>query len=374
MILDGTNGVTYNDSSLQGAAASPYVLKNRIINGAMVIDQRNAGASVTLPDGSAAYSFVVDRWLASRATVATATAQQSSDVPTGQGFVNSFVVTNGTASTSGSTDAGYIGQIIEGYNIADLGWGTASAKTVTLSFWVKSSITGTHSGSLFNSAATQFYPFSYSISVANTWEQKTITVAGSTSGTWLTTNGRGLFIAFNNGTGSSYLGTANAWTGSVKYGVTGSVALNSVTGSTWYLTGVQLEIGSSATPFERRLYNQELAACQRYYYKTTPLTGNQPAYSVVGSLSTTRSISMHPVPMPVTMRTSPTVGYNSVMITNAATSVISSTVSSVSTYNTATASNYVTLDIAYSAGGSSGNIYALSANANGSYLDFSAEL
>jgi hypothetical protein len=303
MTLDGSLGVTFNDASLQGAAASPFGLKNRLINADMRIDQRNAGAAVTLPDGAAGFAFPVDRWLASRANVATATAQQSSDVPTGQGFVNSFVVTNGTASTSGSTAEGYIGHIIEGFNIADLGWGTASAKTVTLSFWVKSSITGTHSGSLFNSAATQAYPFSYSISTANTWEQKTITVAGSTSGTWLTTNGRGLFIAFNNGTGSSYLGTANAWTGSIKYGVTGSVALNSVTGSTWYVTGVQLEVGSTATPFERRMYGTELALCQRYYWKIA--SGASSTNNIAQAFMLNTTVLLVYLQHPVYMRTGP---------------------------------------------------------------------
>jgi len=297
-----------------GVTTSPYTMKNRIINGDMVIDQRNAGASVALPDGSASYSFVVDRWLASRATVATATAQQSSDVPTGQGFVNSFVVTNGTASTSGSTAEGYIGQLIEGYNIADLGWGTASAKTVTLSFWVKSSIAGTHSGSLVNSGGSQTYPFSYSISTANTWEQKTITVAGSTSGTWLTTNGRGLFVAFNNGAGSSYLGTANAWTNSIKYGVTGSVALNSVTGSTWYITGVQLEVGSYATPFEWRPYTTELQLCQRYYWKFTG-----PSYAgVCAGYSNSTTGGNFIIKYPVTMRSAPTFSTGGLSINNTA--------------------------------------------------------
>jgi hypothetical protein len=310
--LNGDTGVTFNDASLQGAAASPFGLKNRLINADMRIDQRNAGAAITLPDGAANFLFPVDRWLASRASVATATAQQSSDVPTGQGFVNSFVVTNGTASTSGSTNEGYIGQLIEGYNIADLGWGTASAKTVTLSFWVKSSITGTHSGSLCNSSFNQCYPFSYSISTANTWEQKTITVAGSTSGTWLTTNGRGLFIAFNNGTGSSYLGTANAWTGSIKYGVTGSVALNSVTGSTWYVTGVQLEVGSTATPFERRLFGNELSLCQRYYQHLTAADSTSSYFAYGTGFNAASTYGFFLIPMVCSMRANPSITYAAV--------------------------------------------------------------
>jgi len=370
MTLDGTNGVTFFDTSLQGAAASPFGLKNKLINGAMVIDQRNAGAAVT-----ANGSFPVDRFKMNNTTDGTFSAQQSSTVPSSGGFVNSVLVTVTSADTSLTTTQRLaLQQTIEGYNIADLGWGTASAKTVTLSFWVRSSLTGTFSGSLRNSAADRSYPYTYTISVANTWEQKSVTIAGDTSGTWLTTNGEGIILFFSLGVGPSLLGTAGAWAGAGYWGATGETSVVGTNGATWYVTGVQLEVGSTATPFERRLFNAELANCQRYFYKTTPLTGNQPVYSVVGSLSTTRSISMHPVPMPVTMRTSPTVGYNSVQITSATTSLISSTVSSVSTYNTATASNYVTLDITYSAGGSSGNIYALSANAAGSYLDFSAEL
>jgi hypothetical protein len=370
MILDGSNGVTFDDASLQGAAASPYVLKNRIINGAMLIDQRNAGASVTPSN-----SYTLDRWSARTSQASKFTVQQvSANANTSQGFDQSLRVTSSSAYSIISSDTFGIRQRIEGYNIADLGWGTANAKTVTLSFWVYSSLTGTFGGAIQNSAGNRSYPFSYTISSANTWEQKTITIAGDTTGTWLTTNGIGLELFFGLGVGSTLSGTAGSWAAADYNSATGATSVVGTNGATFYITGVQLEVGSTATPFERRLYNQELANCQRYFYKTTPLTGNQPVYSVVGSLSTTRSISMHPIPMPVTMRTSPTVGYNSVQITNAITSTISSTVSSVSTYNNTTASNYVTLDIAYSAGGSSGNIYALSANAAGSYLDFSAEL
>jgi hypothetical protein len=367
--LNGSTGVTFNDGSSQTSAASPLGLKNRIINGDMRIDQRNAGAAVTAND-----SFPVDRFRLGFGNSSGAfSAQQTTTAPAG--FINSIKYLTTTAdATLGASEYATLYQPIEGLNVADLGWGTADAKTVTLSFWCRSSVTGTFGGALRNSAGTRSYPFTFAISVANTWEQKSITIAGDTSGTWLTTNGVGIYVHTGMGTGTTLSGTANAWASANYVSATGAVNLIATLNADFYITGVQLEVGSTATPFERRLYNQELAACQRYFYKTTPLTGNQPVYSVVGSLSTTRSISMHPVPMPVTMRTSPTVGYNSVQITSATTSAISSTVSSVTTYNNTTASNYVTLDIAYSAGGSSGNIYALSANAAGSYLDFSAEL
>jgi hypothetical protein len=337
----------------------------------MVIDQRNNGASFTPTNGS----YGLDRWTFAVTQASKFTVQQvSANANTSQGFQQSLRVTSSSAYSITSGDIFYVRQPIEGYNIADLAWGTASAKTVTLSFWVYSSLTGTFGGALQNSAENRSYPFSYTISSANTWEKETITIPGDTSGTWLTTNGIGLSVIFGLGVGSTYTGTANAWQAAQDFAPTGATSVVGTSGATWYLTGVQLEQGSSATSFEWLPYGQELVNCQRYYFKTTPLTGNQLAYNVLGSLSTVRSISMQSVSMPVTMRTSPTVGYNSVQITNALTQTISSTVSSVTTYNNTTASNYVTLDIAYSAGGAGGNIYALSANAAGSYLDFSAEL
>lgn len=273
--------------------------KNRIINGDMRIDQRNAGASVTLPDGAVNYSFPVDRWACSRATGATATGQQSTTVPSGQGFINSLVITNGTGISVSSTGEGYVFQAIEGLNTSDLMWGTANARTVTLSFWVQSSITGTHSGAFTNSALNRSYPFQYTISSANTWTQISVTIPGDTSGTWLTTNGRGIMVIFNNGSGSTKLTTANAWAAGNYYGVTGSVALNSVTGSTWYITGVQLEVGSFATGFEYVDYSTQLILCQRYYQHFT-----QPALR--GVLAAGTAASRCGMQFPVVMRTAPT--------------------------------------------------------------------
>ena len=262
MTLDGSNGVTFNDSSLQGAAASPYGLKNRIINGDMRIDQRNAGASVT-PSGN---SYNLDRWQAITPTVGSkfSVQQQTSVVPTG--FNYALKVTSLSAYTVGSTDRFAINQNIEGFNWADLSWGTANAKTVTLSFWVYSSLTGSFGGSLINESQNRSYPFSYTISAANTWEQKTITVTGDTTGTWTgATNGVGVQLYFSLGAGSTYSGTANTWAAADYRQPTGSTSIVGTNGATWYITGVQLEIGSTATPFERRLYNQELANCQRYF-------------------------------------------------------------------------------------------------------------
>ena len=261
MILDGSNGVTFNDASLQGAAASPYVLKNRIINGDMRIDQRNAGASVTPADGQ----FTIDRWQCWVDAASKLTSQQSTTVPTG--YKNSLLITSTSAYSIASANQFSLIQPIEGLNVSDLGWGAAGALTVTLSFWARSSLTGTFGGWIRNSAGDRSYVFSYSISSANTWEYKSVTIAGDTTGTWLTTNGIGLYVGFSMGAGSSKVTTAGSWGSTAYYGVTGQQNLVANNGATFYITGVQLEIGTSATPFERRLYNQELANCQRYYYR-----------------------------------------------------------------------------------------------------------
>ena len=295
MILDGSNGVTFNDSSLQGAAASPYGLKNRIINGAMMIDQRNAGASVT-PTGDA---YTLDRWQLSIGVSSKLSVQRSTTAPTG--FINSALITTASAYTASAADYLSYCTKIEGLNISDLAWGTASAKTVTLSFQVRSSLTGTFSGALQNSGASRSYPFTFSISSANTWETKSITIAGDTSGTWLTTNGIGIEIHFNMGSGSDRLGTAGAWNSNWNTGATGSVALVQTNGATFYITGVQLEIGSTATPFERRMYGQELALCQRYYYLHA---GNSQSIGVGYYYNAT--IATVVCQFPVSMRTSPT--------------------------------------------------------------------
>jgi hypothetical protein len=270
MILDGSNGVTFNDASLQGAAASPYVLKNRIINGAMVIDQRNAGAATA----NTISGYTLDRWAVYQSVTGKVIVQQDAGAVTPPtGFNDYLGVTSQSSYSVLAGDFYIINQNIEGYNVADLGWGTANAKTITISFWVRSSLTGTFGGALENSAQDRNYPFTYTISLANTWELKSVTIAGDTSGTWLTTNGIGMRVIFGLGVGTTLSGPAGAWSATQYFSATGATSVVGTNGATFYITGVQLEQNTSATPFERRLYNQELANCQRYYQLNTPGCG-----------------------------------------------------------------------------------------------------
>jgi hypothetical protein len=263
----------------------------------MVIDQRNAGASVTITGATSLYS--ADRWLAAAgSSTGVYTIQQVSDVPVG--FVNSLKVTVTTAEASVANSYEII-QRIEGFNTADLSFGTANAKTVTLSFWVKSSLTGSFGGSLCNNAFDRVYPFTYTINAANTWEYKTVTIAGDTTGTWLTNNSTGIQLNISLGASAARSATANAWTTTSARQPTGSVNLISTNGATFYITGVQLEQNTSATPFERRLYNQELANCQRYL----PAFGGSAGALAAGFCSST-IYGFANVVFPVTTRTAPT--------------------------------------------------------------------
>jgi hypothetical protein len=264
VIIDGTNGIT---QAGEFNSDSSFGFKNRIINGAMVLNQRNTTVSAS----DSGWQYAVDRWAAYQNIASSKfTLAGSSTAPTG--FTNSLLATSSSAYTLGASEFFTIRQPIEGFNWSDLGWGTANAKTVTLSFWVRSSVTGTFAGFIQNANdGSRTYPFTYTISLANTFEYKTITIEGDTSGTWLTNNGAGPAVCFSMGCGSTYLGTANAWTGSTIFGVTGQTNLVATNGATWFITGVQLEVGSTATSFDYRSIGTELALCQRYY--ETGITG-----------------------------------------------------------------------------------------------------
>ena len=282
--------------------------KNKIINGAMVIDQRNAGASVTATTSNL---YTLDRWQSVASVSSKFTVQQNAGALSGPvGFVNYLGITSSAATTVGATDYYIIQQSIEGYNVADLNWGNASAQTITLSFWVRSSLTGSFGVTLQNNSNNRSYPVLYTISVANTWEQKSITIAGDTSGTWLTTNGNGLQIRFGLGIGSTYSGTSGSWTGTSNiFGVTGATSVVGTNGATFYITGVQLEKGSTATSFDYRPYGTELALCQRYAY----VVGGDATYQRFGSglnYLTTNNVAI--IPFPVTMRSIPSMSYSSI--------------------------------------------------------------
>ena len=296
----GAGGITPSYLSTQ----SQYTgFKNRIINGAMMIDQRNAGASVTANDSV----FIVDRWKMEVTQSSKLTGQQNAgSVTPPSGFRNYLGLTSSSAYSVGAGDYFLVDQILEGFNTADLMWGTASASPITLSFWVRSSLTGTFGGSLANDASNRSYPFTYTISAANTWEQKSVTVTGDTSGTWLTTNGVGLRLRFGLGAGATYSGTAGAWAGSVYVSATGATSVVGTSGATFYITGVQLEKGSTATSFDYRPYGTELALCQRYFVKTNSNNGTSAFGGLTGN-SYSSSYGVVSMRLPVTMRTSPTV-------------------------------------------------------------------
>ncbi len=260
--INGTDGITYNDGSLQPSAP---VGKNRIINGDMRVDQRNSGSADTVSSG-----YTVDRFKFQEGGSGgqVVSVQQVTDSPVG--FSNSFKLTNTTASSSITADAyNMFWQAVEGLNWSDLEWGTSDAKTVTISFWVKASIAGNYSLAIRSSNNDRSYVSSYTISSASTWEYKTITIAGATSGTFNTDNTKAIQVAFTNSMGSNYTSSGNdAWQSESKLGATGTqVALTNTINSTWQVTGVQLEAGTTATPFEHLQYSQQLALCKRYYEK-----------------------------------------------------------------------------------------------------------
>ena len=308
LILDGSNGITFPNSSTQ--AVGFYGFKNRIINGAMVIDQRNAGSVYNTTTLASADFYSLDRWIVTGTQNSKFTLQQTpSATETGfatrvnAGFLNYLACTSSSAYSVAAGDLFAIAQYVEGFNTSDLAWGTSNAKSITVSFWAYSSLTGTFGGAVRNNANNRSYPFTYTINSANTWEQKSITIAGDTSGTWVgATNTVGLRLLFSLGTGSTYSGTAGAWAGANYFSATGATSVVGTSGATFYITGVQLEAGSTATSFDYRPYGTELALCQRYYYRTIPVATCD---SAVGFVLTSTTANVY-TQLPVQMRTYPT--------------------------------------------------------------------
>ena len=337
-------------------------MRNRIINGDGRVDQRNAGASTT-PSADATY--FVDRWSARMTQASKYSVQQNAGAVTPPAGFNSYIGITSTSAYSVLTgDVFTIDQKIEGFNVADLQWGTANAQPVTLSFYVRSSLTGTFGGAVQNSAQNRCYPFSYTISSANTWEQKSITIPGDTTGTWLKDNGLGMFLKFGLGAGATYSGTAGAWTASYISTVTGAVSVVGTNAATWYITGLQLEKGSVATPFEFRPYGQELALCQRYYER---LNYTDLGSWTSGMLSASNAISQF-IPWKVTKRGTTTGGRSAA---NAVNLYSGGTVTSTAVTNNASPAGFA-LDITI--GSTISTFSAVYSWPNSSWFDGSAEL
>jgi hypothetical protein len=375
LVAKGTGEITakVNGSDVFNASSN-FGFKNRLINSAMVIDQRNAGALINPMADS---TYYLDRWRASSTqTSKLSIGQNAGSVTPPAGFTNYMGFTSLSAYSITSGDIFGIAQNIEGFNVADLGWGTANAQAVTLSFWVRSSLTGTFGGSFRNSASSRSYPISYTISSANTWEQKSVTVAGDTSGTWLTTNGIGILLFLSLGSGSTYSGTAGSWSSSTYTSATGATSVVGTNGATFYITGVQLEKGSTATSFDYRPYGTELALCQRYYWKSLANNNvNQLCWaSLTNQNSSTRLYGFFQYP--VTMRTTPSaLTINSISVAlyygSAGTNITAASIDS-GTIGQNTAA--IVFDTA-SSPATAGQVLILTSQGGGAgYVAFSAEL
>jgi len=320
--LDGTNGITtpmYNGSITANAVTPVTGFKNRIINGDMRIAQR--GTSFTPANND----YTLDRWQGQLTQSSKYTVAQSSTAPAG--YINSLLVTSSSAYSVAAGDYFGVLQPIEGLNCTDLAWGTANAKTVTLSFQVYSSLTGTFGGTIFNNASSRSYPFSYTVSSANTWTSISVTIAGDTSGAWLTTNSRGLIVWFGLGAGSTYSGTANTWANTWYAQPTGTVSVVGTNGATFYITGVQLEVGSTATSFDYRSIGTETSLCQRYYWQQGG--GSYTRFGGGIAIGRSSTIAMTALFFPVAMRAFPTVsstnlGNTSINGTNASSTAVDS--------------------------------------------------
>jgi hypothetical protein len=365
LVAKGTGEITakVNGSDVFNASSS-FGFKNRFINGAMVIDQRNAGATV-----SSSGAFPVDRFIVIKDTSAgTFTAGQSSTVPS-SGFTKSLLFTVGTAYTPAAGENNFLKHYIEGYNIADLSFGTAGASNITLSFWVRSSLTGTFGGALTNGGNDRTYVFSYTISAANTFEYKTISIPAYTSGTWNTTNSVGFEIRWGLGVGSTFLNTAGAWYTGNYVSATGSTNITSTAGATWYVTGVQLEKGSTATSFDYRSIGTELALCQRYYQKVSGSI-NGGAYQFFAVLTYEGAPNAFgAIALKTTMRTQPTVTYSGAF------AVSYGTLGTLINDTNQTGGDVAMVGFNTGSGGTTGySAYLRANNSTATFIAFSAEL
>lgn len=369
VIVDGSNGLIFNDASTQTTAATGFGFKNRIINGDMRIDQRNAGANVT-----AGYGYSIDRWQVDSYGGQGGKINQQQNagsVTPPAGFTNYLGLTSTSAFSVGSGDGIVLNQRIEGFNCADLGWGTANAKTVTLSFWVRSSLTGTFGGALVNQAGNRSYPFNYTISSANTWEYETVTIAGDTTGTWNTNNAGCIQVNFGLGVGTTYSGTAGAWAAAYYGSPTGATSVVGTNGATFYITGVQLEKGSTATAFDYRDYGNELRLCQRYFLMWVNAGGQN--IGLGGYYNSTYVTTV--VSFPVTMRSAPTLTQTSG--TNYYGIYSNNTLDYFDSFSSGIQQptiNSAGIDCSTNVSGTSGALGRITTHNASSYIGFSAEL
>lgn len=346
--------------------------KNLIINGAMTIDQRHNGSSFTVVNGNATTGVIADRFRVNEASGAVMTGQRVADAPVGFEYSSKLTVTTADSSL-GSTEFHRIIQPIEGKNISNLNWGTSNAKTLTLTFYVKSSVTGQYYISVFNNAADRTLLKGYTIDSADTWEKKTITIIGDQSGTWLTTNAVGIYLMWSLGTGSSYQSsTLDAYQAGFYMAKSDQVNIAASVSSTWQLTGVQLEVGDVATAFEHEDVGTTLRKCQRYYYKVEHSYGS---IEIGTGLETTTTQARIFVPFLVEMRSHPTAVETSTTagnfdITHNDSVVISNAVPTFVNANTTGASVY----FAHASGGTQGQGCTGRLRVADTFLAWSAEL
>ena len=354
------NGVQYPTA---GALSNRYL----IINGAMQVAQR--GDDFQPP---ASGDYTIDRFQAYQSSADAYDVQRVTDTPSGQGFKNSLKVTSNAATSIASGGYYYLGQRIEGNNWVQMGYGASGAKTCTVSFWVKSSLTGTHSGIFKNSAQNRSLAFEYTISSANTWEYKQITIAGDTSGTWLTGNGTGVWVYFSMGVGTTFAtGTADTWQATNLVGTTGSVDLVATSGATWFLTGLQVEHGDKATPFEFISRSEELARCHRYFRRFCE--GANYGAAPGSGTGTSSTVAFHNVVLSTEMRTTPTLETFSNLRNDDVTTGTS--VTALSLVTSMSTNEQVFLQATSASGLTAYRPYHLLANNTGSAkLDLSAEL
>lgn len=369
--LSGITSVSTTNLTVNGSAypsTGPLGNRNKIINGNMRIDQRNAGVSINPTNGQ----YSVDRFKALTSPTGKFSLQQNAgSVTPPAGFKNYLGATSLSAYTVTSTDYFGIIQSVEGYNMSDFDWGTSNAKSVTLSFWVRSSLTGTFGLAFGNENNDRGYAATYTISSSNTWEYKTVTISGPTTGTWNSTTGTGIQIVFGLGIGSNTSATAGSWQNSFVLGATGATSVVGTNGATFYITGVQLEVGSVATPFEHRNYGDELARCQRYYWNTRFESSNTNSEIGIGAQydGTTGFVSLFP---PVSMRTVP-----SLVVSNSSNYYVAYSNGTNTQFNTFTLDNSTTPNIIglnASTSRTAGHAILLRNNNIAAQLAFSSEL